>query len=233
MKLFIGSLFILVGYFIPWLPLIFVYGYCAQIMHRIIVEQGTPFLPEWDNWGKLSIDGLKLLGVSFVYSLPFLLLFCGGSGLFLTTTILPGILSGEPETTSSMMWLPPFIGMIIWFGTFSLAMVLGLAVGMVLPVAIGHVIATNEFAAAFRIREWWPIFRANLSGYLISYVLILGFWMVLNFAMQILYFTVVLCCLIPFMTISVLMYLMIIASVLFAQAYRAGAENMALQVVVS
>jgi hypothetical protein len=99
---------------------------------------------------------------------------------------------------------------------------------VIVPVAAGHVIATNQFGAAFRVREWWSIFRANLSGYLITYVLILGFWMALSFAIQILYFTVIFCCLLPFVMAFVMMYVMIIASVLFAQAYEAGVKKLAL-----
>ncbi len=228
-KFLIGCLFILAGYVIPWLPLIFVYGYCAQIMRRIIVEKGVPSLPNWDNWGQLVTDGLKLFGVSLIYSLPFFVLFCGGFGLFFATMSLAETVPGEAETVSPSMWAPPLIGMIVWFGSFGLGMILALVVGIVLPVAIGHMIATNKFAAAFRIREWWAIFRANLAGYLLAYVLILGCWMVLSFAMQILYFTVVLCCLVPFIMTFLVMYTMIIGSVLFAQAYQAGVEQLAVQ----
>ena len=113
-----------------------------------------------------------------------------------------------------------------------MGMILALAVGVILPVAIAHMIATNEFAAAFRVREWWAIFRANWTGYLIAYVLILGFWMVLSFAMQILYFTIIFCCLVPFVMIFVVMYVMVIGSVLFAQTYRTGSEKLATQTIV-
>lgn len=232
-KFLIGSLFILAGYIILWIPMIFVYGYCAQIMRRIIVEKGEPFLPDWDDWGKLFTDGLKLLGVTFIYSLPFFLLFCGGYGLFMGTMMWSAEIPRGTDPASSLIWVPPFIGMIAWMGSFGLGMIVGLVIGVILPVAIGHVVATNEFAAAFRVREWWAIFKANLAGYLIAYALILGIWMVLSFAMQILYFTIVLCCLVPFVTIFVVMYMMVIGSVLFAQAYREGIERLASPAVLS
>jgi hypothetical protein len=78
-KFLIGGLLSLAGYAIPVLPLLFVYGYCAQIMRRIIVENEAPYLPEWEDWGKFLQDGLKLFGVGLVYSLPGLIFFCGGS----------------------------------------------------------------------------------------------------------------------------------------------------------
>ena len=56
-KFLIGSLVVFAGFIIPLIPFFFVYGYMAQIMRRIIVEKGEPFLPEWDDWGKLFVDG--------------------------------------------------------------------------------------------------------------------------------------------------------------------------------
>ncbi|NJN99342.1 MAG: DUF4013 domain-containing protein [Anaerolineales bacterium] len=69
-KFLIGSLLHLAGYAIPLIPLIFVYGYCAQIMRQIIVEKRDPYMPEWEDWGKFLQDGLKLTGVGLIYSLP-------------------------------------------------------------------------------------------------------------------------------------------------------------------
>src|SRR6185503_7118827 len=69
-KFLIGGLLTLAGYAFPLLPLLFVYGYCAQIMRRIIVEKGEPYLPEWQDWGKFLLDGLKLGGVGLIYILP-------------------------------------------------------------------------------------------------------------------------------------------------------------------
>ena len=223
-KFLLGFLLILASYVIPVLPMVIVYGYCAQIMRRIIVKQGEPFLPDWDDWGELFTIGLKLLGVSVVYSLPFLLIFCSGYGLFFTTTMWPQVISHELDANSPLIWVPSLIGMIGWAGSFAFGMILLLAVGIILPVAIGHVIATNEFAAAFRVSEWWAIFRANLAGYLITYVLIFGFWVVISFALQFLYLTIIFCCLVPFVTPFLMIYMMVISSVLFAQAYRTGVD---------
>jgi hypothetical protein len=98
---------------------------------------------------------------------------------------------------------------------------------VILPVAAGHMIATHDFGAAFRVREWWPIFKANLAGFLIAYALLFGVAMALNLAMQVLYFTIILCCLVPFIMVGATMYLIVIGSVLFGQAYRIGVENLA------
>ncbi|MCK6626441.1 MAG: DUF4013 domain-containing protein [Anaerolineae bacterium] len=228
-KFLIGGLLHLAGYVIPLIPVMFVYGYCAQMMRQIIVEKRDPFMPEWDNWEKLLQDGLKITGVGLIYSLPGLILFCGGYGLFFVTVIGAGVASESvPRDSAPLTALAPLVGMVSWLGGFGLGMVLMLVGLMFLPVAVGHVVATDQFSAAFRVREWWPIFRANLSGYVITYVLMFGFWMVLSFAIQILYFTVIFCCLLPFVMAFIMMYLMIIASILFAQAYRTGVQKLAL-----
>ncbi|MBE7474783.1 MAG: hypothetical protein DPW09_28830 [Anaerolineae bacterium] len=228
-KFLIGGLLHLAGYIIPFIPIMFVYGYCAQMMRQIIVEKRDPFMPEWDNWEKFLQDGLKITGVTLIYSLPGLIFFCGGYGLFAATIIGAGAASENLSRDSAPLTaLVPLLGMASWLGGFGLGMVLMLVGLAFLPVAVGHVIATDQFSAAFRVREWWSIFRANLSGYVITYVLMFGFWMALSFAIQILYFTVIFCCLLPFVMAPVMMYTMIIASVLFAQAYQVGAQKLAL-----
>lgn len=228
-KFLIGSVLHFAGYIIPVVPMIFVYGYCAQIMRRIIVEKGDPVLPEWDDWGKFFQDGLKLFGVSLIYSLPGLVFFCGGYGLFVALMIGADAASETlPRDSSPLVALLPIVGIASGFGGFGLGMLLMLAGFVIMPVAAGHIIATNQFGAAFRFREWWPIFRANLSGYLITYVLLLGFWMALSFVLQFLYLTIVFCCLMPFVMSFIMMYIMVIATILFGQAYRVGATNLAL-----
>jgi len=58
-KFLIGSLIVFAGFAIPLIPFFFLYGYMMQIMRHIIVEKGKPFLPKWDDWGKLFVDGAK------------------------------------------------------------------------------------------------------------------------------------------------------------------------------
>lgn len=223
-KFLIGSLVVFASYIIPIIPLLALYGYAAQIMRRIIVENGEPFLPEWDDWGKLMTDGLKLLGAGLVYSLPGLILLCGGYammfGMVFSTSLWAE--SGD-EILPGLMGL---FGSLGFFACFGLGMVLFLVAYIFLPPAVGHLIATDQFGAAFRWQEWWPIFRANLSGFLISYALLMGFWFVLSFALQILYFTIIGCCLLPFILPPVTIYMTLIGSSLFAQAYRIGLERL-------
>ena len=227
-KFLIGSLLVIGGYIIPIIPFVVIYGYIAQIMKRIIVDKGEPFLPEWDDWGKLLTDGFKLLGAVVVYMLPlFFILFGGYLVLFLVITVSTtvGVTEGS-EAPSVLMALGPLVGGVGFMALYCLAMLFALAIGVVLPAIMGHVIATDEFAAAFRVQEWWAIFRANLGGFLIAYVVLLAISAALNFVFIFIYLTIILCCLLPFLLGPLSMYIMTIYSVVFAQAYREGVEKL-------
>lgn len=228
-KFLIGTLLIFAGYAIPIIPLIFVYGYVAQIMQRIIVEKGEPVLPEWDDWGRLFTDGLKITGVTLIYVLPALIFLCGGYGLFIGSSIFLGAASGNMENAEALPLFIPLVSMVTLFAGFGLGMIFMLLAGLIMPVAVGHLIATGDFGAAFRIQELWTIFQANLAGYLISYVLVLGIWMALSFALNLLYFTIIFCCLIPFIMPAITIYMMVVSSVLFAEAYRGGVDAQAVK----
>ena len=222
-KLGIGSLVMLAGFIIPIVPILFLYGYCAQIMRSIIVDRKEPFLPEWDDWGKLFMDGLKIFGITIIYSLPFILLMIVGYAVFFATMMLPAF-TYNPDSGSNPGGFIPVIGMIIWLGTFGVGMLLMLAISLILPVTVTHAIATDEFSAAFKVGEWWHIFTANIGGFLIAYVILAGFWIALTVVLQVFYITIVLCCLVPFIIVGVYIYMMIIGSVMFGQAYRDGVD---------
>jgi hypothetical protein len=229
-KFLIGSLLTLAGYAVPVVPFVFIYGYAAQIMRRIIIEQGEPFLPEWDDWGKLFTDGLKITGASLIYMLPLVVVALAGYGVFLLTVFVPLFVTGESSGSEpvSPLAVLPVVGAVGWIAFMGIAMLFGLIISLFLPAAIGHVIATDQFAAAFRLGEVWAIFRANLTGFLVSYALLIGFWLVLGVVFQILYLTIIFCCLYPFVVAPLVMYTTIIWSVLFARAYRTGVETLAL-----
>jgi hypothetical protein len=226
-KLLIGSLISLAGFMIPFIPWIFVYGYGAQIMHRIILEGGEPYLPEWDDWDKLFKDGLRLGGVIFVVMLPLAIFLLLGYGLTVIPQLIIAFRQVDNRTVSPLLEIIPVVGMVISWIIFGLGMLGGIVVGVMMPAAQGHVVATNQFAAAFRIKEWWPIFRANLGGFIIAYIIITGAAMAISLAFQILYLTIIFCCLMPFAISVYMIYQMIVWSTLMGQTYRAGVDKLA------
>jgi hypothetical protein len=224
-KLLIASLTALVGAVIPLVvPLVFLAGYCEKIIRRIVQENGEPYLPEWDDWNALFVSGFKLFGAGFLYTLPVIVLFVGGYALMMVPAIAVEFMKYQPMPFD---WDGVFFGsMVGGMGAFGLAMVLGLVTGFVSPVAMMHTVAKDDFSAAFRVREWWPILRANMTGFLLSYVIVMGVWFAATFVVQFLYLTIVLCCLVPFAFSVLAAYVMLVSSALFACAYRDGVASL-------
>ena len=229
-KLLIAGLIDLAGFIIPILPGLFLIGYGGLMMRRIIRENGEPVLPEWTEWNDMLVLGLKLGAAGFIYSFPALaIMMLGYMGMLIPAFV--EMISGADRYQS----FAPMIGIQLAgsFGglaCFGLGMLFFIAAAAVLPPVLAHVAATNSFASAFRVREWWKIFRANMGGFVVAMILTAGLYMVMVLASQILYFTIVLCILIPFLFAFVFAYLLIIADVLFAQAYKEATEKLAVPV---
>jgi hypothetical protein len=236
-KFLIGSLITLIGFVIPIVPFLLIYGYMMQIMRHIIVEQDKPFLPEWDDWEKLLLDGLKLFGLVFVFMLPLMILFFVGTSFFFVPVaagipLMEGLEEGGDGAAGIILGIVTVISILGAMVLIGLGTILAMAVGVVMPAAIGHIVATDEFGAAFRLREWWSIFRANLAGFLLAYVIVMVVSIVLSSVLIVIYVTLILCCLIPIIIGPITMYLLAIYGALFGQAYRDGVQKLESQASV-
>lgn len=216
-KFLIGSVIAFAGYIIPILPFLLIYGYMAEVI-RGVIATGQPTLPEWDDWGKYFKDGLKLFGVVFVWLLPLIILL-----LLALLVFFIGIGVGASQENGSSA--APFVGMLVMYSCFFLMMPIGMVLGLLLPIIMTHVVATGEFAAGFRVKEWGVILRANLSGFVVAYIVLLALQAGLSFALSLFYFTIILCCIVPFLMAPVTLYMMIIKGAVFGQAYREGARQ--------
>ncbi len=56
-------------------PIFFLIGYAIGITRNVKDGVEKP-LPEWEDWGKLFMDGLYIFIAQFVYTLPFLIIAC-------------------------------------------------------------------------------------------------------------------------------------------------------------
>jgi len=201
------------------IPSWFVLGYLYEIMRRVIIGREQPTLPEWEDWENLLKNGLRLFGVGFIYNLPaYVLIFVPQLIFFFMIPLA--------ETSGSEEFLLPFVGMPIVWVLMMAGMILSFAGAFFMIIAAAHMVAEDEFAAAFRIEEWWLIFRKNVSGYILSFVLIAGIYFMSIFVAQILMFTIVFCFVWPFAITFVMIYMQIIGSVLFAQAYNEGVDHL-------
>ena len=224
-KFLIGSLLFLVSFlFLPILP---IYGYFTEVM-RIAIEGKELSLPEWDAWERKFTDGIKLFVVGFIYTLPFILLFILSYVFLFVGTAGSDLVDSTTDPSSPFWAIPSMLGAFGGMAFIGLSFFLALIIGIFMPAVIAHVVATDDLSAAFRVREWWGIFRANLSGFIITYLLMFGLITALNIVLQIFYMTIILCCIAPFLLIPASLYIMVTTGVLFGQAYREGVQNLQL-----
>jgi hypothetical protein len=226
-KFLIGSILVFASFLIPVVPVLFVLGYAMRVMHRIIVQDGEPYLPEWDDWDRLIIDGVRLFAAGLVYSLPFIFLFISGYLIAYLPAFFTTLLEDAATSSDAVLFLLPFLGMVFGFICMGISILLGVGLGFLFPAALGHLIAEDRFSAAFQLSAWWPVFRANFTGFLVAYLLALGITMLGTFIFQVFYFTVILCCLIPLVISAFSMYFLLVSLTLFAQAYHQGVARLA------
>jgi len=225
-KLLVGSAVLLAGFIVPVVPGLFVMGYFARLLRRAITD-GEWHLPEWDEWGQMLGDGLKLFGVSLVYSLPAIVLMVVAFGLWFVPSFMPLFAPVTDESQIGTWVAGLFAASMLGFVLMSLATLLVLVALLFQPPAIAHMVAKGPFGAAFRVREWWRIVRANWAGFALAYVIVMGLAMVVYLATTVLYMTLVLCFLMPFVAAPLELYLLMIAGAVLGEAYRTGANRLA------
>ena len=178
----------------------------------------------------MFILGLKMGFASFIYCLPALIVMVVGYSVMMVPALLQAFSNPhtyyEPASVIGTSIFSMFGGMAL----FGIGLILFIPLWLALPPMMSHVAATDSFSAAFHFRDWWRVLRANIGGFAITLILAAGLYFVLIFAMQILYMTIILCIVIPFLMAFLIAYVTIVANALFAIAYREGSEKMAIQV---
>jgi hypothetical protein len=214
----IATLVYLASFIIPILPLIAAMGYTARIM-RGVVNGEAPTMPKWDDWESMLKDGLILFGVRLAYALPIIVIFLP---IFFAMSLLP--IWMETSGGAEEQALPIFIV----FGLLMLCIFpLSLALGIIIPAAETHAAVHNDFAAGFRFREWWPIFRANVGGFIVAYLIAMVAGMILSTFVGIAAITIIFFCVLPFIMPAITAYLTLVMYAAFAQAYKQGKDRLA------
>ena len=236
-KILIGAAIYFANFIIPLIPFILLLDYFGQIMKRIIVLDLDPQMPEWNDWGTFFIDGLRIFGALVIYTLPGVLVMIFGYFLIFGTSFVMSFLgsfftlafsNGNAPSPLPIFFttLTSIVGSLAGFLIIWIGLIISLISGVFYQPAMGHLIARGDFGAAFRFKEWWPVFKANLGGYLLTTIFALGFVIFLSFFIQFLYLTVVLCILLPFV-ISILGFIIESAVYsLYAIAYRDGVRQL-------
>jgi hypothetical protein len=163
-KILIAGAILLVGLLFSWLlliPLILALallgGYGAEIMRRVIHGQ-SQVLPEWDNWGELIVDGLKVMVIGIVYALPFILI---SACLGVPIGLIGQNGSNAGNAASSLLSVALSCFNILW----------GIAISILLPAAYAFWIADDNLGSAFQFGKVFAFVRDNLTTYLITFLM--------------------------------------------------------------
>ena len=217
-RFLIGVGLTLVG-FIPFLPAIFQLGYFSRVMKQALNGEELE-LPAWEDWGRLAKDGLRLLGVNLIYTLPGSLVMMGSMLVYFFGFFPAMVFADRSSHIETVMPAAMFLLMGIMF----LGMFLGnllLFVGAVpLPFAMARVVEQDNFAAAFQLGEIHKLLWRNKAGYFTAWVVLAGvaaivYWVFYLFNMTFIFMWVGFLLLIPFG-----FYLLMLMAGLFGQTYR-------------
>jgi hypothetical protein len=125
------------------------------------IYRGTLPAPEVDKWITLFVDGLKLMIVGIIYSIPILIVWMLAYG-----SMLMGVISGSMKTSAMDNWTPNL-------GLMLLMYVVEIIVGIILPVASIRFARTNSFSEAFNFSAILDtIKQIGWINYLVAIVLI-------------------------------------------------------------
>jgi hypothetical protein len=219
----IGTALFFAGMIVPIIPILFVYGYFAEIM-RMSINGEEMVLPNWANWGKLFKDGLRCAGVGLVYLGPGIVVsmigFVAYFVMIIASIALTPESSGYDSTSAGWSVLVMFAAMGTLFLSMFFGTILLMAGAIPLPAALAHLIAQEKFGAAFHIREWTRIIRRDSWGYFIAWVLVVGLFGVLYLGFMLAYLTFILCFIGYLLLFPVSFYIMLVSAALFGKQYR-------------
>lgn len=156
-KILIGGLFQLAGVFIiGWF---FVAGYVARTTRNIIAGHERP-LPEWEDFGGFFNEGLRLIGVVVVFTLPVIVLVMG--------IMIPAAIFGSADNEGLQT-----LGSLLSGCISCLFIPVTFALMFFLPAALLFVAVEERFSAAFEFRRIWPFIKQNIGNYLLAIVVYL------------------------------------------------------------
>jgi hypothetical protein len=137
-----------------WLliPMFFIVGYQVAIIRRVMKNDPEP-LPEWEDWGKIFMDGLVVAVAMFVYALPLFLLFLCSMVIWLPAATGNEVLAGGAILGVAV------IGCLIFLFAIALA--------FIVPALYIQHARYGDFASMFKVGQVIAITRENFVNILI------------------------------------------------------------------
>jgi hypothetical protein len=148
-KIAIGA--VLVFTVIGWLA---VMGWMLEILRRVVRGE-SEVLPPWSNIGKYFVDGLVVMVISFLWTLPIIVLSSCLGGL-------TAIASGDDSTSGMVVALNACLAI--------LSLPYSLIVSFLIPPMFGVFAMQGTFAEAVNPAKAWRLARVNLDGFLVAWL---------------------------------------------------------------
>jgi Protein of unknown function (DUF4013) len=146
-----------------WLRLILALILLAIPMNGYVMRiyRGETPAPEVDRWGRLFIDGLKLMVVGIIWSIPIIVIWIATYG-----ALVAAVLSGDSRTAMLSGWTPNM-------GLVLLMYLAEIAVGILLPVASIRFARSNSFTEAFNFKAILEhIGKIGWIGYILGLIIV-------------------------------------------------------------
>jgi hypothetical protein len=235
-RFLVGTLLTFVSFIIPIVPVIFVCGYLLEVIRRAVKGEEM-VLPDWTDWGKLGLDGLKYFVVNLVFLLPGTLIYVVGFGFYFIATFSMSFGSAFTQNSPGVLpdaFVPVFmLALLVFFISMFLGPLLFILGAIPLPAAIANLAAEGHLAAGFRLRQWWPALWKNKLGYFITWTILFGLFFILYLVFFLVYITCILCWLIPFLLAPMGFYLGLVYAALFGLTFRESLEVQAVETPVA
>ncbi|OGO67716.1 MAG: hypothetical protein A2Z37_15860, partial [Chloroflexi bacterium RBG_19FT_COMBO_62_14] len=151
-KILIGAVLVLTG--IGMIPVL---GWGLEVTRRVI-RGDTELLPEWTEFGKFIMDGLKLMVGALVWSLPLAIL----AGCLVG---IPAALSGSQTESSAAT-----ISLVSSVCLGLIALPYFILYGLLLPGMAGVLADKGSLGMALNPMNSWKLVRANVGGYVIAFL---------------------------------------------------------------
>ena len=146
-KVIILGLLFVISFLI--IPLFLLYGYLFRVIKASLA--GVEELPDFEEWGEMLIDGIKLFFVYIIYLLPAIII-----ALYSIVTFVFALYSFSylnPTTTINPTILYSLVSGGVLFG-LGFSIIYSLIVYPIMAVAIGNMaFYDGEFGSAFRLSE--------------------------------------------------------------------------------
>ena len=161
-KFLIGSLLI-----ISIIGIIPVMGWFLEIIRRVSKNENVDELPDWDDIGTYAINGLKLYGVTLIWSIP-VLIFILPLSLF---NLVPVFFSPDNEGTfEAMLMFTSMANLCI----SPIIMIFSFGMQLIIYPMYGILATSGSFLKALNPANALKVVRANPIDYVILILLTFG-----------------------------------------------------------